>query len=106
MGNDYDAASAADSQKGGIPRVHGCLSRMVEQHAVLAAFRLRFGELQEQIGKTMRAVAIEEEENHEPFGAVLSFMEKLGILDSELVKNSAAQPDGCVARYSLPRLSP
>jgi len=53
-----------------------------EQHEALAAFRLRFSELQEQIGKTMRAVAIEEEENYEPFGAVLSFMEKLGILDS------------------------
>ncbi len=38
----------------------------------------------EQIGKTMRAVTIEEEEIHEPFGAVLSFMEKLGILDSAM----------------------
>ncbi|MDP1527457.1 MAG: hypothetical protein Q8M20_16750 [Rhodocyclaceae bacterium] len=55
-----------------------------EQHEALAAFRLRFSELQEQIGKTMRAVAIEEEENYEPFGAVLSFMEKLGILDSAM----------------------
>jgi len=55
-----------------------------EQHETLAAFRLRFSEFQEQIGKTMRAVAIEEEEIHEPFGAVLSFMEKLGILDSTM----------------------
>jgi hypothetical protein len=55
-----------------------------EQHETLAAFRLRFSELQEQIGKTMRAVAIEEEEIHEPFGAVLAFMEKLGILDSAM----------------------
>jgi hypothetical protein len=55
-----------------------------EQHETLAAFRLRFSELQEQIGKTMRAVTIEEEEIHEPFGAVLSFMEKLGILDSAM----------------------
>lgn len=55
-----------------------------EQHEALAAFRLRFSELQEQIGKTMRAIAIEEEEIHEPFGAVLSLMEKLGILDSTL----------------------
>jgi hypothetical protein len=55
-----------------------------EQHEALAAFRLRFSELQEQIGKTMRAVTIEEEEIHEPFGAVLSFMEKLGILDSAM----------------------
>jgi hypothetical protein len=53
-----------------------------EQHESLAAFRVRFSDFQEHIGKTMRAVAIEEEENHEPFGAVLAFMEKLGILDS------------------------
>lgn len=53
-----------------------------EQHESLAAFRIRFSDFQEHIGKTMRAVAIEEEENHEPFGAVLAFMEKLGILDS------------------------
>jgi hypothetical protein len=53
-----------------------------EQHESLAAFRIRFSEFQEHIGKAMRAVAIEEEENHEPFGAVLAFMEKLGILDS------------------------
>jgi hypothetical protein len=53
-----------------------------EQHESLAAFRIRFSEFQEHIGKAMRAVAIEEEENHEPFGAVLAFMEKLGILDA------------------------
>lgn len=53
-----------------------------EQHESLAAFRVRFSEFQKHIGKAMRAVAIEEEENHEPFGAVLAFMEKLGILDS------------------------
>lgn len=53
-----------------------------EQHESLAAFRIRFSEFQEHIGKAMRAVAIEEEENIEPFGAVLAFMEKLGILDS------------------------
>jgi hypothetical protein len=53
-----------------------------EQHESLAAFRVRFSDFQEHIGKTMRAIAIEEEINHEPFGAVLAFMEKLGILDS------------------------
>lgn len=53
-----------------------------EQHESLAAFRIRFSEFQEHLGKAMRAVAIEEEENCEPFGAVLAFMEKLGILDS------------------------
>lgn len=53
-----------------------------EQHESLAAFRVRFSEFQEHIGKAMRAIAIEEEENIEPFGAVLAFMEKLGVLDS------------------------
>jgi hypothetical protein len=53
-----------------------------EQHESLAAFRVRFSEFQEHLGKTMRAIAIEEEEDPEPFGAVLAFMEKLGILDS------------------------
>jgi hypothetical protein len=55
-----------------------------EQHESLAAFRVRFSEFQEQLGKTMRAIAIEEEEDTEPFGAVLAFMEKLGILDSTM----------------------
>lgn len=53
-----------------------------EQHESLAAFRIRFSEFQEHLGKIMRAIAIEEEENTEPFGAVLAYMEKLGILDS------------------------
>lgn len=53
-----------------------------EQHESLAAFRVRFNEFQEHIGKTMRAIALEEEENTEPFGAVLAYMEKLEILDS------------------------
>jgi hypothetical protein len=53
-----------------------------DQHESLAAFRLRFSEYQEHLGKTMRAVAIEEETVTEPFGAVLAFMEKLGVLDS------------------------
>jgi hypothetical protein len=53
-----------------------------EQHESLAAFRVRFSEFQEHLGKTMRAVAIEEEEDPEPFGTVLAFMEKLGILDT------------------------
>lgn len=53
-----------------------------EQHESLAAFRVRFSEFQEHLGKTMRAIAIEEEENPEPFGTVLAFMEKLGILDT------------------------
>lgn len=53
-----------------------------EQHETLAAFRVRFSEFQEHLGKTMRAVAIEEEVDVERFGSVLAFMEKLGVLVS------------------------
>lgn len=53
-----------------------------EQHESLVAFRVRFSEFQEHLGKAMRAVAIEEEVKPEPFGAVLAFMEKLEVLDS------------------------
>lgn len=53
-----------------------------DQHESLAAYRVRFSEFQEHLGKTMRAVAIEEEATTEPFGAVLAFMEKLNVLDS------------------------
>lgn len=54
----------------------------LEQHEMLAAFRVRFSEYQEHLGKTMRAVAIEEEVEVERFGSVLAFMEKLGVLES------------------------
>lgn len=53
-----------------------------DQHETLAAFRVRFSEFQEQLGKTMRAIAREEEQDTEPFSSVLLYMEKLGILDS------------------------
>ena len=53
-----------------------------EQHESMAAFRVRFSEFQEHLGKTMRAVAIEEEQDVERFGAVLAFMERLRVLDS------------------------
>ena len=52
------------------------------QHESLAAFRVRFSEFQEHLGKAMRAVAIEEEQEVERFGAVLAFMERLKVLDS------------------------
>lgn len=54
----------------------------LEQHETLAAFRVRFSEFQEHLGKAMRAVAIEEEVEVERFGSVLAFMEKLGVLES------------------------
>ena len=53
-----------------------------DQHESLAAFRVRFSEFQEHIGKTMRAVAVEEEQDVERFGAVLAFMERLKVLDT------------------------
>lgn len=52
-----------------------------QQHESLAAFRVRFSELQEQLGKAMRAIAIEEEAPTEPFGAILALMERLGIIE-------------------------
>lgn len=54
----------------------------LEHHEMLAAFRVRFSEFQEHLGKAMRAVAIEEEVEVERFGSVLAVMEKLGVLDS------------------------
>ena len=53
-----------------------------DHHESLAAFRVRFSEFQEHIGKTMRAVAVEEEQDVERFGAVLAFMERLEVLDT------------------------
>lgn len=53
-----------------------------DQHESLAAFRVRFSEFQEHMGKTMKAVALEEEKPAEPFTVVLFYMEKLGCLDS------------------------
>lgn len=53
-----------------------------DRHESLAAYRLRFREFQANLGKTMPAVAIEEEATTEPFGAVLAFMEKLDVPDS------------------------
>lgn len=52
------------------------------QHESLAALRVRFSEFQEHIGKTMKAIAQEEEKPVEPFTAVLLYMEKLGCIDS------------------------
>ncbi len=53
-----------------------------EQHESLAAYRVRFSEFQEHIGKAMKAIAVEEEKPSEPFTAVLLYMEKIGCLES------------------------
>ncbi len=53
-----------------------------EEHEMLAAFRVRFSEFQEHLGKTMRAVAVEEDINVDRFGSVLAFMEKMRVLES------------------------
>ena len=53
-----------------------------EQHEALAAFRVRFSEFQEHASKLMRAIAREQEQATEPFGAVLACMEKLHIVDA------------------------
>ncbi len=53
-----------------------------DQHETLAAFRIRFSEYQEHMGKTMKAIAVEEEKPAEPFTAVLLYMEKLGCIAS------------------------
>lgn len=53
-----------------------------DQHESLAAFRVRFSEFQEHLGKAMRAVAIEEEQDVDRFGSVLAFMERLHVLDT------------------------
>jgi len=66
----------------GIFPISNWRSLSLEQHEMLAAFRVRFSEFQEHLGKAMRAVAIEEEVEVERFGSVLAFMEKLGVLES------------------------
>lgn len=66
-----------------LPKLHQGLDGLApEEHETLAAFRVRFSEFQEHLGKTMRNIAIEEEVDAERFGSVLAYMEKIGILDS------------------------
>jgi len=62
--------------------VSNWLTLSFEEHEMLAAFRVRFSEFQEYLGKTMRAVAIEEEVDVDRFGSVLAFMEKMHVLES------------------------
>jgi hypothetical protein len=53
-----------------------------DERETISAFTKRFGDYQEQIGKTMRSIAIEEESPINPFGAILALMEKLEILEN------------------------
>ena len=64
-----------------VPRI-GVQEISADDHESLAAFRVRFSDFQEHLGKTMRAVAIEEALEVERFGTVLALMERLKVLDS------------------------
>jgi len=64
-----------------VPRT-GVQELTADDHESLAAFRVRFSDYQEHLGKTMRAVAIEEALEVDRFGTVLALMERLKVLDS------------------------
>lgn len=48
----------------------------------LAAFKMRFSEMQDQLASAMRLIAVIEEEKTERFTYVLNYMVQLGVLDS------------------------
>lgn len=77
---DYLKYSVAQIQALQMPLVWERLTP--DEHESLAAFKVRFSEFQEHMGKTMKAVAVEEEKPSEPFTTVLLYMEKLGCLAS------------------------
>lgn len=64
-----------------VPRI-GTQELSADDHESLAAFRVRFSDYQEHLGKTMRTVAIEEALEVDRFGTVLALMERLKVLDS------------------------
>jgi hypothetical protein len=64
-----------------VPRI-GVQELTADDHESLAAFRVRFSDYQGHLGKTMRAVAIEEALEVDRFGTVLALMERLKVLDS------------------------
>lgn len=53
----------------------------LSESEILAAFRMRFSEFQEHLGKLLRAIAQEEEIKITGFSDVLAFSEKADILD-------------------------
>ena len=62
---EYLEYSVAQTQK--LLPVQDWTQLQPDQHESLAAFRVRFSEFQEHMGKTMKAVALEEEKPSEPF---------------------------------------
>ena len=50
-----------------------------DQHESLAAFRVRFSEFQEHLGKAMRKATVDEEQEVDRYGTVLAFIERLKI---------------------------
>ena len=74
--------SYSTAQVAAVLPIHDWQVLQPDQHETLAAFRIRFSEYQEHMGKAMKAVAVEEEKPSEPFTAVLLYMEKLGCIDS------------------------
>lgn len=54
-----------------------------EDAEILAAFRARFSEYQEHVGKLLKAVALEEGVKVVGMSDVLAFSEKAGIIESE-----------------------
>lgn len=66
---------------------HGIVGKPVgsltlQESEILAAFRMRFSEFQEHLGKLLRAIAQEEEVEITGFSDVLAFAEKAEILVS------------------------
>lgn len=66
---------------------HGIINKPVSsltlgESEILAAFRMRFSEFQEHLGKLLRAIAQEEEVEITGFSDVLAFAEKAEILAS------------------------
>ncbi|MDO8812882.1 MAG: hypothetical protein Q7J38_12760 [Gallionella sp.] len=66
---------------------HGIIGKPVgsltlKESEILAAFRMRFSEFQEHLGKLLRAIAQEEEVEITGFSDVLAFAEKAEILAS------------------------
>lgn len=57
-------------------------SLTLQESEILAAFRMRFSEFQEHLGKLLRAIAQEEEIEITGFSDVLAFAEKAEILAS------------------------